>query len=700
MQEELETFEKTLNSANIMNSVLVQGAGVDQNTSEDNLINKIHQALSSTNKGDQKICFSCGSKDHLRMACRFKDVQCHKCHKQGHIAKVCRSKTNFNQVTINTIASLSSLDIHMEPAILLSLMLEHINVQFQLDTGSPVTVISSGIWEQLGQPQLHKIQITFHSFSNHPIRFKGETMVNVVYHGKNFRLKTLVGYNNQSNIVGRDWIYSLKLLDGQLGNVFDNSKICTVDSSTADLNILLNEYRDIFKPELGRCKIQAHLDLKVDAIPKFSKARSLPFAYKEVVEKELTRLVNEGVLEPVSYSDWASPIVVVPKPNGKVRVCADFSIAVNKALNIDKYPLPKPNELFVALNGGTCFSKIDLKDAYLQVEMDNSSKDILVINTHKGLYKYNRLPFGISSAPSIFQYIMDQLLAGVEGAVSYLDDIIVMGKTPMDHLKNLKCVLDRIQDFGFRINQTKCSFLKPSVEYLGFVVDADGVHSSVDKTKAITAMPKPLNVSQLRSFLGMINHYSKFIPHLASRLSPLYSLLKQDVSWKWNVDCEKAFNNIKDCLASQLILTHYDPTIQLILATDASNAGLGAVLYHRFPNGSEKVISYASKTLTITETRYSQIEKEALAIIYGVQKFDQFLRGRRFILLTDHKPLTTIFGSKRGIPVTAANRLQRWAIRLMAYTYDIEYCSTKNLDKQMVSPDCRWDLIQYLMKLI
>ncbi|CAF5206197.1 unnamed protein product, partial [Rotaria magnacalcarata] len=229
-----------------------------------------------------------------------------------------------------------------------------------------------------------------------------------------------------------------------------------------------------------------HLYVKSDVIPKFHKPRSLPFAYQQVVETNLNRLVHE-----------------VPKPNGKVRICADFSTGVNQALDIDQYPLPKPNDLFVVLNGGTKFSKIDFSEAYLQVELDEESKELVIINTHKGLFKFNRLPFGIASAPSIFQKIMDQMLSGLEGTVCYLDDIIITGKNEIDHLNNLNKVFSRIKEYGFHINQGKCSFLQNSVEYLGFIIDKFGIHTSPSKIKAIVNMPKPTNVSQLRSFLGM-----------------------------------------------------------------------------------------------------------------------------------------------------------------------------------------------------
>lgn len=240
MQQELTTFEKTLNIANTINSVLVQGANVEQSTSEDNFINKVQERITKTTKGDQKSCFSCGGKDHLRSTCRYKDVECHNCHKQGHIAKVCRSTSDVNRLEVNTIAALPSSEFQMEPAILLSLNIEQINVQFQLDTGSPMTIVSSSVWEQLGQPQLQQVRVLYRSFSGHPIHFKGETIVNVNSHGEKFQLKVLVGDTNQINIIGRDWINYLKLMNARLDNIIDNPGIFNVNSSTTELNQILD----------------------------------------------------------------------------------------------------------------------------------------------------------------------------------------------------------------------------------------------------------------------------------------------------------------------------------------------------------------------------------------------------------------------------------------------------------------------------
>lgn len=277
---------------------------------------------------------------------------------------------------------------------------------------------------------------------------------------------------------------------------------------------------------------------------------------------------------------------------------------------------PRPWSVFV-LAGGKHFTKLDLTQAYTQLKMDEESKPFLTVNTQRGLYAYNRLPYGVASAPSIFQCTMDMVLQGLEGVVCYLDDILITGKDTNEHLKNLDSVLKRLEEHGLRLNKEKCSFFQNSVTYLGHVIDAEGLHPIPEKTEAIDKAPMPKNVPELRSFLAMMNYYGKFIPNLSSEIKPLTELLHKNAEWKWTEKCQSAFECTKSRLSSAPVLTHYDPKLPVILACDASPYGVRAVISHKFPDGTEKPISYASRRLTKTEVNYSQIEKEALRI-FGV----------------------------------------------------------------------------------
>ena len=318
---------------------------------------------------------------------------------------------------------------------------------------------------------------------------------------------------------------------------------------------------------------------------------------------------------------------------------------------MDLYPILRVEDLFTAMSGGVSFSKLDLSHAYLQLQLEESSRQYVTINTHRGLYRYTRLPFGVSSAPGIFQRAMDNLLQGMPYVVAYLDDILISGRSEQEHLDNLECVLKKLSEAGMRLKREKCLFMLPK-----------GIKPTEKKVSAITHARRPNNVFELRSFLGLINFYSKFLPNLSSVLSPLYQLLHKSRRWQWEKDQDRAFTEAKLLLKSHCLLTHYDCSNHLTLACDASPYGVGAVLSHKFDDGDEKPIAYVSRTLNKTELKYAQIGKESLAIIFGITKFHKYLVGRKFTIYTDHKPLMYLFGENKGIPMTASARVTRWAL--------------------------------------
>ena len=415
---------------------------------------------------------------------------------------------------------------------------------------------------------------------------------------------------------------------------------------------------------------EARLQVKEGARPRFCKARPVPFALKAAIDRELDRLENEGILEPVTYSEWAAPVVPVPKTEGQIRLCGDYKVTINPVLEVDQYPLPKPDNIFATLSTGKVFSKIDLTHAYQQMKLTEDSRNYVTINTHRGLFRYTRLPFGVASAPSIFQKVMDTVLQGLPNAICYLDDILVSGATKEEHLHNLEMVLQRLEQYNIRAKKAKCAFMCDAVEYLGHRIDADGLHTLSSKVKAIQDAPQPQNVQELRSFLGLLHYYGKFLPNLATLLHPLNALLKTGSKWLWSAECSDAFK------AAKRLLAHYNPSLPIRLAGDASAYGIGAVISHVFEDGSERPVAFTSRTLSPTERNYPQIEKEALSLIYGIQKFHQYLYGRPFVLVTDHRPLLSILGPKKGIPPLAAARMQRWALLLSAYNYSIEFRPT------------------------
>ena len=272
---------------------------------------------------------------------------------------------------------------------------------------------------------------------------------------------------------------------------------------------------------------------------------------------------------------------------------------------------------------------------------------------------------------------MESLLSGIPGVVVYIDDILITGKTEEAHLAALEEVLKRLSNAGLRLKRNKCIFLAPSVDYLGYRVDAQGIHPTAEKVKAIQEAPQPTNVSELKSYLGLLTYYSRFLPNLSTTLAPLYKLLKHSVKWQWTDEQEKSFKESKQLLLSSQLLVHFNPTLKIRLACDASAYGIGAVLSHEMPDGSEKPIGFVSRTLSDTEKKYSQIEKEGLACVFGVKRFHAYLFGHHFMLQTDHRPLMSLFNESKPIPAQASNRIQRWALTLSSYQYTIACRTTQ-----------------------
>ena len=662
----------------------------------------------------QKLpCHRCLGTGHTADRCRFRTLRCNKCRKVGHIARACKTPaapsqpqpsfrqshsqgqgsrgrgrgrpTRAHQVEVSEEAQQDVADIVRVHAVSpsapksykVSLEVNKIPITMELDTGASVSLVSEATWsDKLSKPQLQPCSLSLQSYPNRSLKVLGQCQVEVYVHGKTAQLPLIVVEGSGTPLFGRNWLEQIQLDWVEIIKI--NAITSQTSQSPQGLQTLLTKYKQVFQEELGQCKgVKAHLHVKAEATPKFFRPRPIPLSMKEKVEADLDRKEKQGILEKIEVSDWAAPIVPVSKPDGTVRVCGDYKVTINSYLDVNQYPLPRSEELFAALNGGVQFTKLDLSEAYLQIELDEDSKKFLVVNTHKGLYRVNRLPYGVASAPAIFQQTMDQLLPKLPGIVCFIDDILITGRTEKEHLSNLEAVLETLHKHGLRLKLRKCEFFKDSVEYLGQIVSKEGIHPSKKKIEAILNVQPPSDVSELRSFLGMVNHYGKFIQFLSDLSAPLNRLLRKDVPWRWSRECQHSFLEIKEALTSTKVLAHYDSKLPIGLACDASAVGVGAVLFHRYKDGTERPVAYASKSLTTAEKNYSQIEREALSIIYGVKKFHQYLYGRNFLLLTDHKPLLTIFGEKKGIPVMAASRLQRWAIILAAYSYTIEYIPTK-----------------------
>lgn len=556
----------------------------------------------------------------------------------------------------------------------------------QIDTGACKTVIHEDDFKRyFGAYKMRECFSRLKTVSGDYLPVCGKLLIQTCVNNERKCLELIVIKCEKyfTPLLGRDWLAVIyPNWRKSFVNILDDNKVTgLVQNIDTDRLSLINEiqtnYKDVFKKDRSSHikNMQAKLKLKDGAIPIFHKAYSIPYAMKEEVERELLNLEKSGIIKRVQHSEWASPIVLAKRNDRKIRVCVDYKVTVNKMLDIEHYPLPLPEDIFNELSGAGNFCVLDLSGAYQQLLLDEHSREYLTINTHLGLFQPTRLQFGISSGPSVFQYVMDQILKGIKNVKCFIDDLVIHGTTRTECYENVKKVLDRLREYNVRVNLEKCQFFCDEIKFLGHLVGKDGIKPMPEKIHAIINAPTPKSISQLQSFLGLINYYGKFIPRLSEKLAPLYNLLKNK-RFEWSEECNNAFQNSKNLITNDKLLVHYDSSKEIYVTTDASNYGVGAVLSHKIDG---EPIYFASSTLNDAQRNYSQVEKEALAIIFAVQRFHKFLYGRKFILVTDHQPLKFIFDPLKKIPVTANARLQRWALLLSGYQYVISYRKGKLL---------------------
>ncbi|XP_017476105.1 PREDICTED: uncharacterized protein K02A2.6-like isoform X2 [Rhagoletis zephyria] len=683
-----ETSERPLTIDNLVAEIqriknLKNDALVCANPTKVQAVSEHKQAKVDTKALPSRPCWQCG-RMHFVRECSFTSHKCTQCGKVGHKEGYCScfserkpamakrnetKKKSRKRKFIRSVFTACENGSHNRRFV--TIEINGVGLQLQHDTGSDVTIISTQNWKRIGSPSLRSCQKSFRDASANQISIAGEFEADIVMKGKKKQATITVSPN--LNLLGTDIISLFELWDTRITEYTSCRNVQT--SSKLTQPNLLAMFPSIFRDEIGHFTAQkVHLQLKPQAVPVFRPKRSIAYAARDQVERELKRLEDEGIISPINFSKWSAPIVVVKKASGDVRICGDYSTGLNDQLEPHTFPLPLPDEIFVNFNGCSYFSIVD---AYMQIEVDEDTKKLLVINTHRGLYTFNRLAPGVKSAPGAFQQVMESLLSGIRGVFPYLDDVVIATKSKEQNINAVIQIFERFKLHNITVNFNKCKFFQKSCTYLGYHIDKNGISPDKSKINKILELPPPKDVSELRTFLGAINYYGKFIREMRALRNPLDVLLKTDSKWVWSSQCQQHFNKFKELLSSDLLLTHYDPRLPIKVAADGSNVGLGAYICHIYPDGKDNAIAHASRSLTQAEKNYSQIEKEGLALVFAVVKFHKYLYGRKFYLHTDHKPLLAIFGNKKGIPAHSANRLQRWALTLMSYDFMLEYIPTR-----------------------
>ncbi|XP_029156062.1 uncharacterized protein K02A2.6-like [Nylanderia fulva] len=662
-------------------------------------------------QSDNIVCYCCGRRNHISKECRFRDYKCRDCGRKGHLQRACRRKDNGqdqHQVKLledderqesTTTAEESThrnnfFKMKIESRVnkdcvwyegskgdaepmFLDVRVNSKQIRMEIDTGTFATVTSELGYDKFFKGlKIEKTANRLRTYDNSILNPVGKVVnVQIEFNGKKDRADLFVLEGSGPTLIGRQWLNKLGLWPLKLNENF-GVKLNKIEVENVS-KILFEKFQLLFSDTPGQYnKSKTKLHLREGAHPVALKCNSVAHALKPLVENELDRLLELGHIEPVEISEWATPIIPVFKSNNSIRLCGNFKLTLNPFLIMDKYPLHTIDEIFSSLQGGALFSELDLKHAYMQFPVAEECRQYLTIITHKGLFRYKNIPEGVSPAPADVQRKMDECLRGINSVITYIDNVYVTGKTEEEHMANLLLVCKRLQECGLRVNKHKSKFFQNKIEILGFVIDRNGLHKAKSKVDAIVNAPKPSNQKELSSFLGLAVFYDRFLSNRSLNLKPLYDL-QNSVKFNWNAECDKAFEWVKNELISPRVLAHYDQKEKLLLACDASDYGISAILSHRYADGSERPIAFASKRIAKKELNRTILDKEAMAIVFGFKRFFQYVFGKTIILRTDNKALQYILGPRKGIPVTADNRLQRYTYYLSGFRYTIEHVNSK-----------------------
>ena len=376
-------------------------------------------------------------------------------------------------------------------------------------------------------------------------------------------------------------------------------------------------------------------------------------------------MVEDGIIEAVTVpTKWVSPLVLVMKTGGQIRICLDPS-SLNEAIKREHYAIPTADEIFARLHGSTYFSTLDATSGFLQMKLDEESSYKTTFASPYGRYRYLRLPFGIKSAPEVYHRTVADLFSDIDGVETYIDDFIIHGSTEEHHDQHLRQVLDRCRKVNLKLNLSKCEFKKTELQYLGHVIYRNTIRPDRSKTNAICDIPEPQNKGDVRRILGMVTYLAKFCPNLSTVAAPLRDLTRKGVAWTWDAIHKEALRQVKDLVSSPAMLKLYDPHSEITLSVDASQYGLGAcIMQDGVP------VAYASRTLTDTHKRYAQVEKEMMAIEFGLHRFHQYIYGQTVTVETDHLPL---LGVTRKPIADISPRLKRMRLKCLYYDFQLVY---------------------------
>lgn len=644
----------------------------------------------------QQRCTYCGKAGpHQRKAdCPAFGKKCYKCERFNHFASQCKSKQSesgqqlkkpqYSQkpprkyVHNTEVTELCGNDedsddngyvytVHdkEEHTPVFELKVNGSPMRFMADSGASVNIMSESDYNDMpSKTPLRTTQAKVFAYGHDPLKVIGTFTATVESKSRTAEIEFHVVTGGGKSLLSWNTSQMLALL-----------KIVQAMEKTEqnDTPKIVDEYSDLFNG-LGKLKgyqVRLHIDESVPPVAQSS--RRVPFHVRKDLEEQIRKDEESGVIEkPTGPTPWVSNVVVVPKKDtGRVRVCVDMRQA-NKAILRVRHIQPTVNEIIHDLNGATVFSKLDLNQGYNQLELAPESRYITTFTTHLGLRQFTRLSFGVSSAAEIFQNAISEALSGINGVLNISDDILVYGKTQKEHDDSLEKTFQRLREKGLTLNRRKCKLNKHQLEFFGHVFSEKGISADPKKVKAIVQMERPQNATEVRSLLGMMNFCgSRFVPNYASLTHDMRILTQKETTWEWTDKHDRCLSELRSALSSSPVLEYFDQDKETEIHVDASPVGLAAILSQRSSdNGQRHIVTYASKSLTPVQQRYSQTEREALAVLWACEHLHLYVFGKSVTIYTDHKPLVAMYGNPSAKLPT---RIENWALRLQPYDVTVKY---------------------------
>ena len=613
-----------------------------------------------------KECKFCGTRHRLKKEeCPAYGKTCFRCSGRNHFGRKCTTGNKDMKREVNQVEPvqenspkdkedwINSIDQHSKD-VKCTMIVQGQEVTFQIDTGSSVNMIPAKYARDVEPTD--KIMKMWNNAKMKPV---GKTTQNITNpkNKKVYKVDFIVFEDNFTPLLGLQISEEMGLINIQKENFVQVAQLHPLPTT--------DEYQDVFDGTLGKLPGLQHLEVDPLAKPVIMPDRRTPIAIRPQLKNELDKMVKGGVIAPVTEpTPWVSQIVVTKKKQGGLRMCIDPP-ELNKALKRERYTMPVLEDVIHDLSKSKIFTKADLSSGFWHVQLDEESSRLTTFQTCYGRYRWLRLPFGTSVSSEIFQRKLAEALSGLPGVVSVADDVIIHGDTMESHDAHNKAFLQQCRDQSIKLNEAKLELRSDNVTFMGHQITKDGLQTDPEKVKAIKDYPAPTKVEELRRFLGMVNYLARYLYHLTDDLQPLQNLLKKDVQWTWASSQEKAFQTVKEKITNSPTLAFYKQDDSLTLINDASEYGLGSVLMQK-----NRPVAYASRTLTPTKRNYAQIEKEMLAVLFGLQKFHHYTYGRPIHIVTDHKPLVAI--SHKPLS-KAPMRLQSMLLRAQMYDFSLEY---------------------------